>query len=71
MYFVGYLSGNRTARAIIGEILGMLSEINTTTVGARGGGPDIGWWYRERRVPSGSLLNRNQDYFIFHHTHGI
>ena len=57
------------AREIMQEIVDMTWNINTTTLGSSGGGPDIGDW-TNAGVPSANLINANQHYFIFHHSEG-
>lgn len=48
------------------EVVQLLSPVNATGLFG-GGGLDISFWMQDG-VPGGSLGNKNENYFHFHHT---
>lgn len=61
-------SGNAEAECIFKEVLNLMSPLNATTF--RKGisnGPDIEAWHL-RGFPSSSLLTKNEEYILYHHT---
>lgn len=63
------VSGTNEAVCIIQEVLNLLSPINTTNLQQPQQGPDISY-FTELGVPGGSLLNKNENYYTFHHSEG-
>ena len=54
------------------EIVKTLNDLNTSTVVDGGGdSSDTAWWLTERKVPGVELYSANENYFFFHHSHGI
>ena len=62
--------GNDEARAIMREILELLTPIGASGVGPDGSQPDTGIWINAG-LPGASLWNQNEDYFRYHHTLGV
>uniref|UniRef100_A0A1L8E2C3 Carboxypeptidase Q n=2 Tax=Nyssomyia neivai TaxID=330878 RepID=A0A1L8E2C3_9DIPT len=61
-------SGTHDAECIFREILQLLAPINATQFASPvDGGPDISVW-TDRGFPGASLLNRNEQYFWYHHS---
>ena len=60
-------SGTDTARRTIQEIASLLEGIGTNTIGASGGGADIGPSVQAANVPAMSL-DADGNYFLIHHT---
>jgi carboxypeptidase Q len=61
-------TGSDAARAVVKGIASLLEPIEAGSVGADGGGADIGPLVRARKVPSFSLDVDNARYFLLHHT---
>jgi len=61
-------TGNASAMNIMTQIGTLLTSINASTVTTGGEGTDINPWM-VAGVPGASLLNDNQQYFWFHHSH--
>ncbi|KAG4067446.1 hypothetical protein HA402_009683 [Bradysia odoriphaga] len=63
-------SGNADAECIFQEILKLMAPLNATEFSKpTDGGPDIERW-TNRGFPGASLLNRNENYFWYHHSAG-
>lgn len=63
-------SGNFDAECIFREIVKLMEPLNATKFEKPiDGGPDISLW-AERGFPSASLLNKNEQYFWYHHSAG-
>lgn len=63
-------SGNADAECLFKEILKLMVPLNATAFAKpTGGGPDIEMW-TDRGFPGASLLNKNSEYFWFHHSAG-
>ena len=63
-------SGNIDAQCIFKEIVKLMSPLNATEFATpTDGGPDISMW-TDRGFPGASLLNKNENYFWFHHSAG-
>ncbi|XP_050728749.1 carboxypeptidase Q-like [Eriocheir sinensis] len=63
-------SGTPEATCLLREVLRLLHRINATQVTSpMKGGPDIKVW-QQLGVPTGGLLNDNERYFWYHHSHG-
>lgn len=61
-------SGNAEAKCIFNEVIKLLEPLNATqTASPQDAGPDIEMW-TNRGFPGASLMNRNSDYFIYHHS---
>lgn len=52
---------------ILEEVLKLLSPLGDMNLRTPSNGPDIGYW-TAAGVPSGSLWNKNDKYFYYHHT---
>lgn len=61
-------SGSDSARAIVRQVAALLQRIGTDSIGASGGGADIGPIVRARNVPAMGLEVDGARYFWFHHT---
>ncbi|KAB7506482.1 Carboxypeptidase Q [Armadillidium nasatum] len=63
-------SGNNEAQCLMKEVLSLFDSLNTTKlVMPMEGGPDIIFW-EKAGIPTGALLNSNDDYFFYHHSEG-
>lgn len=63
-------SGNKEAECIFKEVLKLMTPLNATQFNSPiDAGPDIERW-ANRGFPSASLINKNDNYFYFHHTAG-
>jgi len=62
-------AGNAAAMQVMQGIGTLLTSINASAVTTGGEGTDINYWM-VAGVPGASLLNENQQYFWFHHSHG-
>ncbi|XP_055700320.1 carboxypeptidase Q-like [Phlebotomus papatasi] len=61
-------SGTKDAECIFREILQLLEPLNATQFASPiDGGPDISVW-TDRGFPGASLLNKNDNYFWYHHS---
>lgn len=61
-------SGNAMAKCIFNEIVKLLEPVNATeTASPQDAGPDISMW-TDRGFPGASLMNRNEQYFWYHHS---
>jgi carboxypeptidase Q len=60
-------SGSETARRKVQEIASLLEPIGASTIGASGGGADIGPSVQAANIPSMSL-DVDGNYFLIHHT---
>lgn len=67
-YGIGF-SGSAAATAIMKNIVSQLAPINASTLISGGAETDNGPWC-SAGAPCGTLANRNQDYFKYHHSHG-
>ncbi|KAK2145913.1 hypothetical protein LSH36_647g00020 [Paralvinella palmiformis] len=62
-------TGHDAARAVMEEILLLLSPINASGVGSSGIQADIEDWINYG-VPGANIWNQENDYFSFHHSYG-
>lgn len=63
-------SGNKKAECIFKEVLALMTPLNATEFNSPiDAGPDIELW-ESRGFPSASLINKNENYFYFHHSDG-
>jgi len=60
-------SGTESARAKVRDIASLLAGIHAATIGANGGGADIGPSVQQAGIPAMSL-EVDGDYFLIHHT---
>lgn len=63
------ISGSNATLEIIKSIVELLRPVNATTFHDAADGLDVSYWEKDG-VPGGSLLNRNSDYFWYHHSDG-
>ena len=63
-------SGSNATLEIIKSIVELLGPVNATTFLDAADGLDVSYWIKEG-VPGGSILNRNNDYFWYHHSDGM
>ncbi|XP_012283500.1 carboxypeptidase Q [Orussus abietinus] len=60
-------TGTEKVKCILEQVMGLLSALNATQLRSPNAGPDISDWV-DSGVPGGSLWNKNDKYFWFHHT---
>ncbi|XP_071798668.1 carboxypeptidase Q-like [Asterias amurensis] len=63
------VKGSNATLEIIKSIVELLGPVNATTFLDAADGLDVSYWEKEG-VPGGSILNRNNDYFWYHHSDG-
>ncbi|MEO5763405.1 MAG: M20/M25/M40 family metallo-hydrolase [Vicinamibacteria bacterium] len=61
-------TGSDAARKIVTEIASFLKPLGADTIGAQGGGADIGPSVAAGKIPSSSLEVDGSKYFLLHHT---
>lgn len=63
-------SGNQKAKCIFKQVLKLMAPLNATKFDSPvRAGPDIAMWTM-RGFPGASLINKNENYFDFHHSEG-
>ncbi|KAI4871288.1 hypothetical protein NFI96_019810 [Prochilodus magdalenae] len=62
-------TGSSKARAIMKEVMKLLTPVNVTSLEEHGEGTDINMWMKAG-VPGASLHTADSKYFWFHHTQG-
>lgn len=62
-------TGTPQAKCIIAEVMKLMISLNASELGSECDGPDISTWV-DRGFPGVSLLNKNEDYFVYHHSEG-